>query len=216
MVVKSNRRSTNLHVYTASFKRLNENIENMLSGDKQVAGFLLLVGSVICVLGIIVSEALYPGYSTSKNYISDLGVGPSSFIFNLSVFILGVLVLVSVYFIQRAFKAKVFSILAALAGIGAVGVGIFTEEAGIVHAVFSLIVFLFGGLSAVSSYKLQKPPLSYLSAILGFVALLALMLFVSGNDLGLGRGGMERMIAYPALLWAVAFGGYLIGESGET
>ena len=34
--------------------------------------------------------------------------------------------------------------------------------------------------------------------------------------LGLGKGGMERMIAYPALLWAVGFGGYLIGYSGDT
>jgi hypothetical protein len=42
------------------------------------------------------------------------------------------------------------------------------------------------------------------------------VLFASGNYFGLGRGGMERLIAYPTLLWSVAFGGYLMGESDKT
>ncbi len=184
--------------------------------DRKIAGLLLIIGGIICILGIIVSEALYPGYSTSRNYISDLGVGPSAFIFNSSLFILGVLILFSAYFIYKAFKTKFFLVLISLAGIGAIGVGVFTEEAGILHGIFSLIVFLFGGLSAIASYKLQKPPLSYLSVILGVVVLLALILFTSGNYLALGKGGMERMIAYPALLWGIAFGGYLTGERNRT
>ncbi|NIQ06941.1 MAG: DUF998 domain-containing protein, partial [Candidatus Korarchaeota archaeon] len=32
----------------------------------------------------------------------------------------------------------------------------------------------------------------------------------------LGKGGMERMIAYPLLIWVVGFGGYLLGLSQET
>jgi hypothetical protein len=66
------------------------------------------------------------------------------------------------------------------------------------------------------SYKLQKPPFSYFSVILGVVMLLALVLFASGTFLGLGKGGMERMIAYPALLWAIGFGGHLISYSSDT
>ncbi|MCK5593250.1 DUF998 domain-containing protein, partial [Candidatus Bathyarchaeota archaeon] len=85
----------------------------------------MVVGGVLCVLGIIIAEALYPGYSTSVNYISDLGVGPSALIFNSSIFLLGVLAVCSAYFIQKAFNFKLFSILAAIAGIGAMGVGLF-------------------------------------------------------------------------------------------
>ena len=184
--------------------------------DRKVAGALLFVGSVLCVLGIIIAEALYPGYSTSENYISDLGVGPSSLIFNSSVFLLGVLTVGGAYFIQRAFDSRLFSILAAITGIGAMGVGLFTEDAGVVHVAFSFITFLFAGLSAIMSYKLQKPPFSYFSVILGVVVLLALVLFASGTFLGLGKGGMERMIAYPALLWAIGFGGHLISYSSDT
>jgi hypothetical membrane protein len=181
--------------------------------NRKVAGSLLFIGGVVCFLGIIIAETLYPGYSTSQNYISDLGVGPSALIFNSSVFLLGVLAVLGAYFVQRAFNFRLFSILAAIAGIGATGVGLFTEDAGMIHGVFSLIVFLFAGLSAITSYKLQKPPLSYFSIILGTLSLFALVLFGSGVYLDLGKGGMERVIAYPVSLWTVSFGSYLISYS---
>ena len=184
--------------------------------DSKIAGLLLAIGSILSVLGIITAEALYPGYSTSENYISDLGVGPSALIFNSSVFLLGVLAVSGVYFIQKAFSFKLFSILAAIAGIGAMGVGLFTEDAGVIHGAFSLLTFLFAGISAIASYRLQKPPLSYLSIMLGTMSLVALILFSSDIHLGLGKGGMERMIAYPALLWMVGFGGHLMSDNRNT
>jgi len=188
----------------------------MTYDNRKIAGLLLIVGGILCVLGMIVAEALYPSYSTSENYISDLGVGPSALIFNSSVFLLGVLAVCAAYFIQKAFNFKLFSILAAIIGIGAMGVGLFTEDAGVIHTVFSLITFLFAGISAIVSYKLQKPPLSYVSVVLGSVSLVALVLFASGFYLDLGKGGMERMVAYPALLWTIGFGGHLIGDSKDT
>ncbi|NWG09959.1 MAG: DUF998 domain-containing protein [Nitrososphaerales archaeon] len=183
----------------------------MAYDNRKIAGLLLFVGGVECVLGIIIAEALYAGYSTSQNYISDLGVGPSALIFNPSVFLLGVLFIAGAYFIQLAFKSRIFSILLALAGIGAVGVGVFTEDAGVIHIIFSTMVFAFGGISAIVSYKFEKPPLSYVSVVLGAVTILALVLMVFGIYLGLGVGGMERMVAYPALLWLIGFGAHLIG-----
>ena len=184
--------------------------------NRKVAGSLLFIGGIVCFLGIIIAETLYPGYNTSQNYISDLGVGPSALIFNSSVFLLGMLAVLGAYFVQRAFNFRLFSILAAIASIGAIGVGLFTEDAGMIHGVFSLIVFLFAGLSAITSHKLQKPPLSYFSVILGTLSLFALVLFGSGVYLDLGKGGMERMIAYPVLLWTVSFGSYLISYSEEA
>jgi hypothetical membrane protein len=181
--------------------------------NKKVAGFLLLVGALQFVLGMIISEALYPEYSTSNNYISDLGVGPSALIFNSSIFLLGLLIVVSAYFVQRAFNSKLFSILLAVTGIGAMGVGIFTEDYPPAHRIFSLITFLFAGISIIFSCKFERPPFSYLSIILGAASLVSLALFGSGIYLGLGKGGMERMIAYPVLLGAISLGGYFIGDS---
>jgi hypothetical membrane protein len=44
-------------------------------------------------------------------------------------------------------------------------------------------------------------PFSVISVILGLITLGALVLFMVGMDLGLGVGGMERMIVYPILMW---------------
>jgi hypothetical membrane protein len=96
------------------------------------------------------------------------------------------------------------------------GVGLFPETTGIAHTISALTAFGFGGLSAIMSYKLQKPPLSYFSVLLGALSLVALALSGSGTYLGLGKGGMERMIVYPILLWVVGFSGHLIGYSKDT
>ena len=75
----------------------------------------------------------------------------------------------------------------------------------------SLITFLFAALSAILASRILRPPLSYLSVLLGVGSLLALGLYISNNDFDLGNGGMERMIVYPVLAWGIGFGGYLLG-----
>jgi len=183
--------------------------------SRKVAGALLFVGSVQFFFGLLIAESLYSGYSVSENYISDLGVGTTAFIFNSSMFLLGVTVLAGAYFFQCAFGSRLLFVIFALTGLGAMGVGLFPETAGALHGVAALVTFVFGGLSAIMSYKLQKSPLSYFSVLLGALSLVALVLFGSGTYLGLGRGGMERMIAYPTLFWAVGFGGFLMAYSRE-
>jgi hypothetical membrane protein len=186
---------------------------------------MLFLAAVQFVFGLNVAEDLFPSYSISTNYISDLGancnvtcniVQPTSTIFNSSVFLLGLLVLVATFFIFRAFRAKLLTVLLALGGIGAMGVGVFTETTPTMHWIVSLIAFLFGGLAALASYEIEKAPKSYLSAVLGILSLTALSLFVSGeflglgNFLGLGPGGMERLIVYPIMLWAIGLSGYML------
>ncbi|MCP8323079.1 MAG: DUF998 domain-containing protein [Candidatus Methylarchaceae archaeon HK02M2] len=183
--------------------------------NRTVAGALLFVGSVQFLFGLIIAEILYPGYNVSKNFISDLGVGPTSLIFNSSVFLLGVFIVATAYFIHRSFGSRLLSFLFTLTGLGAMGVGLFPETVRIIHPIFALIAFGFGGLSAIMSYKLQKLPFTYFSVLLGAISLIAIALYGSGTFLGLDKGGMERMIAYPTLIWALGFGGYLIGYSEE-
>jgi hypothetical membrane protein len=191
----------------------------MTISDWKVAGALFFIAATQFVIGLIVSEALYPGYSVSGNYISDLGVGPSAMVFNFSVFLLGLLVLVGAYFLQRACgEFKVLTALLVLTSSGAMGVGVFTEAFGSIHTVVSLIAFLFGGLSAIFSavcsrvhkVHLLETPFSVIGVVLGVMSLVALVLLAVGIDLGLGAGGMERMIAYPVVMWGAGFGGGLI------
>lgn len=186
---------------------------------KRAAGVLLFSGAVIVILGIHLAEFFYPGYSVSVNYISDLGATcsttctvfqPSALIFNSSVIILGIFIISSSYLIWREFNNSVISALIFLSGAGAVGVGLFPETAGFLHVIFSFITFFFGALAAIAVSRLVKGPFSYFSVLMGLASLSALVLFGLEIYLGLGPGGMERMIAYPILLWATGFGGYLM------
>jgi hypothetical membrane protein len=188
---------------------------------RNAAGVLLFVSAIQFVLGMFISEFLYPSYSVSRNYISDLGATchptciihqPSASIFNISVFLLGFLALISLYFIWLEFHNRFISLLLGLSGIGSIGVGLFPETAGIVHTIVSFISFFFGGLFAISTYKLVKVPFAYFSVLMGMMSLIFFALLISKIFLGLGPGGMERMVAYPLLLWKIGFGGNLMSS----
>jgi hypothetical membrane protein len=180
--------------------------------NRRMAGVLFFVAAAQFILGLIVAEALYPGYNISKNYISDLGVGPSSMIFNTSVILLGFLSLVGTYFLHRAFNRKTMTLLLTVAALGAMGVGIFTEDSGLMHVFVSFLVFFFGELSAIFSYRLMKHPFSIIVIVLGLTSLIALILFTGNSYFGLGVGGMERIIVYPILIWMIGFGSFLIAS----
>jgi hypothetical membrane protein len=186
---------------------------DMNYSNGKVAGTLFFIAATQFVFGLIISEALYPSYNISDNYISDLGVGSSAMVFNASVFLLGLLMIIGAYFLHRAFNFTMLTVMLVLTAVGAMGVGIFTENFTIksIHPIVSFIAFLFGGLSAIFSvicsyvheFKLVKMPFSIIAVILGLMTLGAMALFA---------GGMERMIVYPLLMWGAGFGGYLISH----
>jgi len=184
--------------------------------DLKIAGALLFVGGVQFVLGMIVAEALYSGYSISGNYISDLGVGPSAFVFNSSVFVFGLMMMIGAFFIQRGLKRAMITTLFVLVAVGAMGVGVFTEHVQSIHTVAALMAFLFGGLSAIAAHRISRPPMRYFCVATGTLGLLSLVFFGFQEFLGLGHGGMERMITYPVVLWSIGFGGYLMALQERT
>jgi hypothetical membrane protein len=190
-----------------------------------VAGVLFFVAVTQFILGLAIAEALYPGYSLSENYVSDLGVGPSSIIFNSSVFLLGLLLVFGTYFLRHISDLKTVNRLLFLMAIGTMGVGVITKDFTVAHGAVSSVAFFFSGLSAIASAKALKKPLSLISIVLGAMTLGALGLFsigmITGGSLtsniaydsnfylGLGPGGMERMIIYPSLMWLAGFSGQL-------
>lgn len=193
-------------------------MEAALFSKMKVSGTLISLASTQFLLGMLLAEALYPGYSVSLNYISDLGatcratciiVQPSSLIFESSVFLLGVLLVLGAYLFRQGSRSLLAPLLLGITGLGAVGVGVFPETAGMLHAVVSLVAFVGGGLATLASFKFTRPVLCYFAAILGTMTLVALVLYASGIYLGLGAGGMERIVVYPVVMWGIAFGGYL-------
>jgi hypothetical membrane protein len=197
----------------------------MDSKNKKIAGALLFVGASQFTVGMIVAEAVYPNYSVSGNYISDLGVWgkPSAAIFNPSIILLGLMILVSAYFIQREFRIGTITGFFVLAGLGPLLVGIFPENTilvhgvPVIHSVAAIISFVFSGIAAISSYKITRGPFRYFSVILGVATLFALLLFAITRPeyLGIGVGGMERMIVYPTLVWTISMGANLLPSSNK-
>jgi hypothetical membrane protein len=200
--------------------------------DSSKAGALWFLGVTQFALVVIIGEAIYPGYNIGYNHISDLGPpcsGGSScpsrtswLFFDASVVILGVAIITSAYFINRYFRWKPFTGLTLAAGLGAAALGVFNESSPYrLHELFSLVAFLSIGLAAVLAFWLQKPPLSYFSVLLGLISLVSLVLYIpdsgvgAGSYLGIGPGGLERLIVYPVLFWGLAFSGHLMAVEGK-
>ncbi len=191
---------------------------------EKLSGTLFIIAVAQFLLCIIIAEATFGGYSTRDNYVSDLGVGPSSIVFNSSVFFLGLLIFLGTYLLKNS-PNRTLRIPLFLMALSAMGVGIFTKDFTLAHAAVSSAAFFFAGLSAIASAFILKKPLSWVSVILGLITLSALALFsigivVSGSMtstvaydslfyLGLGPGGMERVIIYPAMVWLALFGSQL-------
>lgn len=162
-----------------------------------------------------IAEFMYPGYSISQDYISELGVGPNTprMIFVAALVMFGLMALWASFLLrQRANESRLWLLLA-LSAVGAIGVGVFDmDNFKELHALSALFAFLFGNLAAICSWKATHPPISYVFVLLGLVGLSALALLIANIDLGLGQGGIERMVFYPAMFWALMFGAYTMAE----
>lgn len=187
-----------------------------------IAGFMFFLAGSIIFMGIITSEIFYPEqyvYTTANSMISDLGATeppnsiitqPSATIFNFTMILSGILVLVGAYFLFRTYNDRIATILIGLLGLGALGVGIFPGNINPQHPLFALTTFTSGGLSAIYSYRIINSPLKYLALSFGIIGLF--FLFTSNYFIPLlGGGGTERWVAYPIILWLMGIGGYLLG-----
>jgi hypothetical membrane protein len=188
---------------------------------------LFIVGALQFIVGMIVVQSQYPRYSLSQNYISDLGGAhsPWALVFDASVILLGLFAIFGVLLIWGAFDegaSRGFGLgFLLIAGIGAVGVGVFPETTpvlgGAMHAIVSDIAFVGAGLGlTIASFAMAEGPHWRFSRpftlLCGLVTLGAIVLFSLGSYVsagyyvGLGPGGMERVVVAPVLLWAMVEG----------
>ena len=189
-----------------------------------VAGFCFLIGGIQWFLGMLAAEALYDGYSSRIDYVSDLGTGPTAIIYNTSVFMLGAFVVLGAFFLYKSTERKMLPILLTICGIGAMGLGIFHANLQPMHSIFTLLAILFGSFAAIVSYTQITKPLSIIAAGLGLMSLLCAIVFFpylglpfgsTETFLGMAKGSLERWAINPILAWAIAFGAYLMGTASK-
>jgi len=188
--------------------------------NKKMAGMLLVIASGQFLTLMMLGEAIAPDYSMHENAISDLGViDETQVLFNSSLFTIGLLNVPAGYFFFKAHQSRPLFLAFILGGIGAMGAGLISLDNPIgVHGLFALLAFLFMNLEAILTARLVRGPLMLGSIVMGATGLVFLVMMVlvdSGSiDMSgtIGHGGTERMIAYPALVWMVMIGGWLIGD----
>lgn len=185
----------------------------MSAENRSLLGALLFVGAAQFILVMTIAEALYPGYSIATNYVSDLGVGSTALLFRTSVLVYGVMTFTGAVFGRRTLGTPL-TLAIALFGAHSVGVGLIPETVVIPHATLALIGWVSGVATALISYRIVRSPLSYFLAALGIIELVAISMifsyFILGHYSGM-QGAIERMIVIPPILWALGFGGAMIG-----
>jgi hypothetical membrane protein len=181
------------------------------------------------IIQLVAAGAWTTPYSLLRNPISDLGntscgvydgryvCSPRHGLMNFAFIALGVLMAAGAPLIHQEFRQRRLAVLGlsgmAIAGLGTVMVGLFPENVNhTLHVIGAAGPFFVGNVALIIlSWTLAMSlRVRVYTAVSGALGLLALVLFVGlGVDLGLGAGGMERVIAYPQSIWLIFFGLYM-------
>jgi hypothetical membrane protein len=203
---------------------------------KIIAGALCWIATVEFFLAQSAARLAAVGYSIHDDDISLLGLtrcGPflnpqthESFavcsplhgLFNGSLLLLGPLMLAGVVLTRSAWPDSRLSraalVLMAVGAAGPVLGGWFPADTNlVVHVAGAILYFLVGGLG-ISLLGIARRHESRAGALFsiacGGIAFIAFVLYGRLIYLGLGRGGMERLAAWPLTLWFVATGAALL------
>lgn len=172
-------------------------------------------------------------YSFFANTISDLGEtakftygnprmwSPDHVWMNLAFFLLGTIMVIGSPLIYQEFTentprqvwiARIAFSAQGLAGLGAIFVALFPENAHpLAHEVGAALAIAVGTLG-VFLLGIALPLPGRLRRFMlwsGPVSLTAILLYALHEYLGFGPGGMERVAAYPEVIWLISFGFYI-------
>jgi hypothetical membrane protein len=198
----------------------------------RVGPVLYLAGMQYFAVQLFVALRWPRPYNISRNTISDLGntacgswngryvCSPLHDLMNGSFIVLGITMLLGSALISRrhgkGLMATAGFTAMGLSGLGVVMVGIFPENSiPALHGLGSALPFTLGNAALIAiAISLAMPLLLRLCVSLsGVAALIALAAYASSHYLGLGEGGIERVVAYPQTICLAATGCYLIAVS---
>jgi hypothetical membrane protein len=191
-------------------------------------GPALYVASIQYFLAqLLVALRWSPPYSWSRNTISDLGntacgdyggklvCSPLHDVMNASFAVLGITMIAGSVLIWRRAgpgrSAAAGLALMAVSGAGVILVGLFPENSvPALHGTGAGLSFVAGNVGIIVVGQSLPLALRLYSTVSGGAALVALGYFASGQYLGLGEGGLERVVAYPQTAWLIVTGLWLL------
>lgn len=177
---------------------------------------------------LVVMLAWMAHFSLASNTISDLGntncglyngryiCSPLHALMNASFVVLGATMMIGAVLVYQEFRETEGSLVGfsfmGLAGAGTILVGLFPENSvSSLHFIGALLPFLVGNIGLIVLGAVLDLPktLKLYTLLSGVISLLALGFYLTHYYLGLGPGGMERLVAYPQTMWLIVFGIYL-------
>lgn len=193
------------------------------AGARVAAGACLVALGAAFLTVTMLAASIAPGYDYNVAAISDLGViDETAALFNGLLLVVGALNVAAGVLLHRLHGRRWITSMYALAGIGAAGAGLAPLDTGAAHSLFALAGFVFFNVQAIATGRVVHGPMRPISYAAGLVGLAYVVVMVVG-DAGMaavfgpiGHGGAERMIVFPAMLWALAVGGYLLADGRLT
>ncbi|MFX0105505.1 MAG: DUF998 domain-containing protein [Candidatus Hodarchaeota archaeon] len=193
-------------------------IFNIRIFTKGNAGIVLFVGCIQWLMMLIILESFQPNYNSSLHYVSTLGVGTTSTMYNISIILFGLSVVLSSIILYKTLGLKIFNLFLSITGLFVIGVGLFPENIRPINGYVTAFAFIFAVITNIISYKASNPPFSYISITTGIISLGLLILFFpylglptesTITFLGLAKGTIERIIIYTLMFWMVSFSIYI-------
>lgn len=200
----------------------------------RLSGLGAIVGSVLFVVAFTVAGFLRPGYSPLDQAISDLGIGPMSWLLNVPLVLLGFLLVVMAIGFAQAMQAIMSTgwrwacgVLLASTGMGCATAGLFPETNPI-HWMVGLPLFAIGSVFGVlltgiqfrhdprwRSYGIYSLLTSVTALIL--IVLMNLTLNPTSQLAVLHVGGLTERVAFiDVLAWYVVIGWRLFRTRIDT
>ena len=174
-------------------------------------GLLGIIGPIIAISLILISIALSPWFSWQDNALSDLGVSSVAILFNAGLIICGVFCTIfSIGFLISTDKKKwlrrIGSVILCLATIALIGIGVFSEDFGVLHFYFSVVFFVLLLIASLllGASMMMDPELK----MVGIIALLVGAFGIIGWLLPRGHGVAipEALSSFPAYIWFAILG----------
>jgi hypothetical membrane protein len=187
---------------------------------------------LICVLGAVFTYTSFPfrmlwflyvpmvipntGYSMTGQAISELGVGPSAFLFNTGLIIAGILTLPVFPGLLGLFRssniAKIGTVFGVAGAVGSIGVGLCPMIVSPYHGLFAFMFFISAGISivllSVKMYQIEFFPKAL--AIYGFFFAAVDLIFLI-----LKTWTMEWAVFFVVATWIIAVGVWVLIKRKE-
>ena len=142
---------------------------------------------------IMLGASMAPGYDVPGGAISDLGTIPETrLLFNASLLLVGVLNIVGGWLCYRWHRRVGLLALFVIAGVGAIGAGLFPLDSGGLHGLFALVAFLAFNLEALATAPVVHGPMRALSVLAGAIGFVFVVLMVIGDGGQHGRVRADR------------------------